>query len=282
MSSHPILAHVALHEFDAGGSLYQVSPIADSAEVLMTGTIDGAPTEPVAWTFTRTDGGKSFYTSLGHPADFENPAFVRMLVNGLCWAAGVEPPEPVTTAELERRKEGWKLVDVPQATATDAVNLTSERAASDIEGLLGQIDSHKVHNASGPVWYRCTIRVPHTLRKPGMTMVVTPGHTGHSQLKVSWNGKSMPACYPEYYAFAPRHEISEVNLLVIQVDQGSFSEDKKTSLPQVAFFSMHDGMHLPGFSLRGPWQTRRGDDPSFATLPLPAIYGASPDILFEP
>jgi hypothetical protein len=56
-----------------------VSPIADSAEVLMTGAIDGAPTEPVAWTFTRTDGGKSFYTSLGAKADFENPAFVR------CW-----------------------------------------------------------------------------------------------------------------------------------------------------------------------------------------------------
>jgi hypothetical protein len=34
--------------------------------------------------------------------------------------------------------------------------------------------------------------------------------------------------------------------------------------------------------LHGRWQFRVGDDPSFATLPLPAIYGASPDILFEP
>jgi hypothetical protein len=49
--------------------------------------------EPVAYTFVRKDGGKSFYTSLGQKADFENKSFVRMMVNSLFWAIGREVPK---------------------------------------------------------------------------------------------------------------------------------------------------------------------------------------------
>ncbi len=28
---------------------------------------------------------REFYTSLGHPEDFENPAFRKLLLNGLLW-----------------------------------------------------------------------------------------------------------------------------------------------------------------------------------------------------
>jgi type 1 glutamine amidotransferase len=54
----------------------------------MTGSVPGQPAEPVAWTFQRADGGRSFYMSMGHPGDFENPAFVRLLTNAIAWAAG--------------------------------------------------------------------------------------------------------------------------------------------------------------------------------------------------
>lgn len=87
--AHPILAGVA-DSFPQGGSLYMTSPLADGATPLMLGTVEGKPSEPVAWTFTRKDGGRSFYSSLGHPADFENSQFVTLLTNGIRWASGIE------------------------------------------------------------------------------------------------------------------------------------------------------------------------------------------------
>jgi type 1 glutamine amidotransferase len=43
------------------------------------------PEEPVAWTNTYR-GGRMFYTTLGHPGDFQNEAFRRMLVNAVRWS----------------------------------------------------------------------------------------------------------------------------------------------------------------------------------------------------
>jgi nicotinamidase-related amidase/type 1 glutamine amidotransferase len=70
------------------GSLYRVSPLAGSATPLFIGSIPGKPDEPVVWTNQRADGGKSFYTSLGHPDDFSEPAFRKLLVAALHWLTG--------------------------------------------------------------------------------------------------------------------------------------------------------------------------------------------------
>lgn len=83
---HPILKNIPSTPFVAGGSLYVVSPLSAGTEVLMTGMVEGKQPEPVAWTFNRADGGKSFYTSLGTPADFEHPVFQQMLLNAISWA----------------------------------------------------------------------------------------------------------------------------------------------------------------------------------------------------
>jgi nicotinamidase-related amidase len=70
------------------GSLYRVRPLAASATPILIGLIPGEPGEPVAWTNQRSDGGKSFYTSLGHPDDFSEPAFRKLLVAALHWLTG--------------------------------------------------------------------------------------------------------------------------------------------------------------------------------------------------
>jgi nicotinamidase-related amidase/type 1 glutamine amidotransferase len=87
-ADHPILSGVPTEPFAQAGSLYKTSPLAPGTTVLMTGSVPGQPAEPVAWTFQRADGGRSFYMSMGHPGDFENPAFVRLLTNAIAWAAG--------------------------------------------------------------------------------------------------------------------------------------------------------------------------------------------------
>ena len=88
---HPILSGIGKGEFATGGSLYEVRPLAEGSKVLVQGRAESIEEgEPVAWTFTRTDGGRSFYTSLGHVDDFKLPEFQTLLSNGVRWAAGLE------------------------------------------------------------------------------------------------------------------------------------------------------------------------------------------------
>ncbi len=90
---HPILKGLGTREAVMGTTLYMSSPLSPKTKLLMMGRWgDKQPHEPVAWTFTRADGGKSFYTSLGGVEDFQQETFQKLLKNGLLWAAGVEAP----------------------------------------------------------------------------------------------------------------------------------------------------------------------------------------------
>jgi type 1 glutamine amidotransferase len=83
-AGHPILAGVKLTS--AADSLYKNLGHAADIRVLLTGTIDGQPTEPIAWT-REVNGGRVFYTSLGAQETFRDPAFRRMLAQAILWAA---------------------------------------------------------------------------------------------------------------------------------------------------------------------------------------------------
>jgi len=72
--------------YASSGSLYKVAPLSDAATVILTGAVPGNEPEPMAWTFTRADGGKSFYTSLGHEDDFAGDVLPKLLVNAIEWA----------------------------------------------------------------------------------------------------------------------------------------------------------------------------------------------------
>ena len=84
--SSPLLAGVDVAQLAGHGSLYKVSPLANTARPLLMGTIPDQPAEPIAWTNTNKYGGRVFYTSLGHADDFKQEAFNRLLVNALRWA----------------------------------------------------------------------------------------------------------------------------------------------------------------------------------------------------
>ena len=90
-SDHPILVGLGVDQFAAGGSLYKTSPLAETATILLTGEIEGQSAEPVAWTYQNKYGGHSFYTSLGHEADFSNTAFQKVLLNTIDQAAEMPP-----------------------------------------------------------------------------------------------------------------------------------------------------------------------------------------------
>jgi len=83
-ADHPILAGVTL-PLQTNGSLYRTQPLAATTTPLLMGTIPDKEPEPVAWT-NRCGESRVFYTSLGHPDDFEDAAFRRLLVNAVFWA----------------------------------------------------------------------------------------------------------------------------------------------------------------------------------------------------
>jgi type 1 glutamine amidotransferase/nicotinamidase-related amidase len=81
---HPILNGISTASLLGHGTLYKVSPLAKSTTPLLMGTIPNQPTEPVAWTNTYQNA-RVFYTSLGHPDDFNQPDFNKLLVNAVFW-----------------------------------------------------------------------------------------------------------------------------------------------------------------------------------------------------
>jgi type 1 glutamine amidotransferase len=83
---HPVLQGVS--SFKSYGSLYKNMPIASDATLLLVGRTE-EQTEPLAWARLNR-GGRVFYTSLGHQRDFkEEKNFLRLLANGIFWAAGL-------------------------------------------------------------------------------------------------------------------------------------------------------------------------------------------------
>ncbi len=100
---HPIL-HGLPAQFVANGGLYKNAPLPEGSTPLLLGTIPDQPVEPVAWTHSYK-GARIFYTSLGHPKDFETEPFKQLVVNAIYW--GLNQPVPVAA---------------PSAATQDAVN----------------------------------------------------------------------------------------------------------------------------------------------------------------
>ena len=84
---HAILKGVA--PFTSTSWLYKSSPLAKDCTLLLTGQAGTNPPEPAAWVREKSEThGKVFYTCLGHPDDFESPAFVALLKGGVAWVRG--------------------------------------------------------------------------------------------------------------------------------------------------------------------------------------------------
>jgi len=85
---HPILAGVE-GRFRVRSWLYMVLPIPDNCVPLLWGVPIDAEREPqenpVAWTYSH-NGGRVFYTSLGHPDDLAVPSTRALVTNGIRWA----------------------------------------------------------------------------------------------------------------------------------------------------------------------------------------------------
>ena len=82
-SEHPILNGIP--KFESYGSLYKNPSLRDGTSVLLMGHTD-EHSEPVAWTRLH-NGGRIFYTSLGHQKDFDLEPFLRFLAQSVLWVS---------------------------------------------------------------------------------------------------------------------------------------------------------------------------------------------------
>lgn len=84
-TDHPILEGIL--DFDSYGSLYRNPGNAMDVITLLTASTSAGNREPVAWARIY-NGGRVFYTSLGHPQDFGVDHFLVLLTNAILWAGG--------------------------------------------------------------------------------------------------------------------------------------------------------------------------------------------------
>ncbi|MCO6459364.1 MAG: isochorismatase family protein [Pirellulaceae bacterium] len=260
--THPILSGLPDEPFAQGGSLYKNTPLAEGAVELLRAKAEGQPDEPVAWTFQRADGGRSFYTSLGQRADFENPAFVRLLANAIAWAAGLETDSPEQQAAAAAPSDHWTLALVPAsgAAATAAVApLPATSTATD-----------------QPAWYRCVFRLPAAWQFGTVKIQLPAG----GDVSAWCNGQSLRVAAPTEagrgrLAVIPRDALyaDDANLLVLRMDGQAASA--LAAAPTILA-----GEHQ--LALAGRWQLRRGDDSRWSNMPLPAKFGAPTDIVYQP
>lgn len=98
-ASHPITKGLPSEPWKTSSLLYRHAPLNDGATPLINGRVaDRKPYEPVAWVYKNKYGGNVFYTMLGHPDDFKDVRFIRLLRNATYWAADLEVPEDLKVA----------------------------------------------------------------------------------------------------------------------------------------------------------------------------------------
>ena len=83
-AGHPILKGIQPSSWHSVGSLYFTAPLREGATLLMNGTVENE-THPVTWTH-QYKTAPVVYTALGHPDDFNQPQFRKLLVNAIFWA----------------------------------------------------------------------------------------------------------------------------------------------------------------------------------------------------
>jgi nicotinamidase-related amidase len=251
---NPLLAGFPQKPEDAIGGLYQMSPLSKGTTLLVVGDHAKTTGEPVAWTFRRADGGKSFYSSMGHELQIPSP-FLPLLFNALHWAADLPlPPADQLKTNLHAHAFDhwwkWRVADVPWFTSGPARKLKT-------------------------VWIRSAACVPDTWTTEPIDFTVI---RGGSDFDVWINGHALPK--PTIANLEARFAIESewitpgsANLVVVR----RRDDDGRMGCPWG--FKLSHGDEV--MRLDDAWQCRASPDDRCSNMPLPAQFGASPDMVHD-
>ncbi|MCX7421948.1 MAG: beta galactosidase jelly roll domain-containing protein [Planctomycetia bacterium] len=160
--------------------------------------------------------------------------------------------------DRESFEKQWSLISVPSTwdVATNGVLKSQE----------------------GVAWYRCAVRIPQSWIAGHPLQFSIPKRS--DDFGIWLNGHALqaaPTTTTDSRLFAIKPEWiapNDANLIVIRVKHRS-GDIGPQSVPTL----IGKNQQLP---LKGRWQFRLNDDAGNSNIPLPARFGASTDILFEP
>jgi len=127
---------------------------------------------------------------------------------------------------------------------------------------------HPSAAGGGPAWYRCVVRLPQEWVGGERIRLTIPNGVQGPQIWL--NGVAIEPG-DEGIQIAPEQLVlDDANLLVLKLASGG--------LPAAPILSAGNRT----LRLQGRWEHRVGDDSGWTNIPLPAKFGGSTDIFFEP
>ena len=93
---HPVLKGIA--PWERPGKVYRNPAVAADVQVLLRAAYCQEAGQPLAWCRVYPPaGGRAFYTSMGHPHDFDDPRYLQLITNAIHWAAARTDDDPRTS-----------------------------------------------------------------------------------------------------------------------------------------------------------------------------------------
>jgi len=142
-----------------------------------------------------------------------------------------------------------------------------------VPGSWSEMSSGVLADYQGPGWYRCVLRLPEAWYTDDLQLRL--GGSATQDGYQAWLNGERLAPTSDVVGFRIKHESissADYHLLVVRAAGANhaFSEAPTT---------LAGSQRL---ELSGRWQFRTGDDASYASMPLPAKFGGSADIVHEP
>ncbi len=131
----------------------------------------------------------------------------------------------------------------------------------------------KTEAVQGPVWCRCSVRLPSTWLTDKSLVLMNP--PGADSIQAWVNGTMLKPLETGGGMSIPVEVLvpDDINLLVLR------TENKAAQKQLVAAPAIQAGTQT--LDLHGHWQFRQGDEAEWSNIPLPAKFGLGSDVLFE-
>ena len=126
----------------------------------------------------------------------------------------------------------------------------------------------------GVTWYRCVVRLPKEWLH-GDRLILTWSYPEEAQVWVNGERMWKDVGASKQAWLIPRSAIVEDDFNFLVFREPKAGRDQTLDAPKL----VREGGHI---TLQGRWQFRIGDDKSWSNIPLPAKFGGSTDMLFEP
>lgn len=207
-----------------------------NVKILLTvdeGTYEGGVTgdpHPIAW-FHEFDGGRSFYTGLGHTEEsFSEDLFLEHLFGGLRFAMG-EGRGPPTLDYARVRPEDWRLVSEVLAEGIGEPIAMAFTPAGDLWVVERNGTIRRWDDEAGRLAPVASVE-PYTQAENGLAGIVfDPGFEENGWVYLYWSAESQDAPTP-FYRLA-RYDVrdgtidfeSEHVLLTVPIDYGPTSHE---------------------------------------------------------